>query len=862
MSDPKQPPDSTEWDVIKRRRRHFFGTEDMADWGLALSGGGIRSATFCLGVLQALARAGYASGDAAPSHPATPLLARFDYLSTVSGGGYIGAFLSALFRPRPLADPPTKASAQAAAGAAFATLRCDPPGRLGTAAPDAVDLPTRWLRENGRYLAPTGPGDLVYDIAIALRNLLAVHFVAGITLLALLLTAFTFRYVTLVHAPGAAAWIELLVQPEQPWVHGAIWGSPWFLMALAGWACIAAPLGIAYWLRLENSSYPHLPCAILGLITTGVFAISIYALPPDNGVAWRFGLGAQTALRGFGALLLLSCVAYVLASLARDGNTTRVLRARLTRWLTVTLQVLLGMLLFSVVETCGQTLYLWLQTGESTTVTVTSLFAFLSLAVAAIRQLAPALAQPKEAGLLTRLPLDLILAVVGAVLLLVLLTAWHALATYLFLGKLAFPGEKALPLILLAGKNVVADPLALLEGSGLLWLLCAVLTCACGYFLGFINLSSLQTMYSARLARAYLGASNRKRFANGPANVLPVTEADPGDDFRRDDYYDGVNLGPAHLINVTINATTGADDQLTLRDRQGMPMSIGPRGIMANGKWWTPGVDYDEGGLENLKIGQWIGISGAAFSTGVGRDTSLGKAMVLALANVRLGWWWNSGKKRSMPRLLGRGPAPAARESVLKTPFWRNQTYLMREFRASFMGQDGLHWYLSDGGHFENTAVFELLRRHVAFAVCCDCGADPDYQFKDLANLMRLARIDFGATFTPIKPYEARVFGRHARALRDHVADSTGELSRTCAGGDNKCALLYRVTYEGSPDQTILLVIKPRLIADAPLDLHEYRGANPDFPQQTTMDQFFDDAQWESYRKLGVLIGQRLFPAS
>ena len=48
---------------------------------LCLSGGGIRSACFALGVMQALAR--------------HDLLFRFDYLSTVSGGGYIGGWLSA-----------------------------------------------------------------------------------------------------------------------------------------------------------------------------------------------------------------------------------------------------------------------------------------------------------------------------------------------------------------------------------------------------------------------------------------------------------------------------------------------------------------------------------------------------------------------------------------------------------------------------------------------------------------------------------------------------------------------------------------------------------------------------------------------
>ncbi|HTP85275.1 MAG TPA: patatin-like phospholipase family protein, partial [Alphaproteobacteria bacterium] len=47
--------------------------EDKDLWALCLSGGGIRSATFSLGVLQGLAQKG--------------LLEKFHYLSTVSGGG-------------------------------------------------------------------------------------------------------------------------------------------------------------------------------------------------------------------------------------------------------------------------------------------------------------------------------------------------------------------------------------------------------------------------------------------------------------------------------------------------------------------------------------------------------------------------------------------------------------------------------------------------------------------------------------------------------------------------------------------------------------------------------------------------------
>jgi hypothetical protein len=71
--------------ILARRQYYGLAQNQKHATGLALSGGGIRSATFSLGVLVALARRG--------------LLTQFDYLSTVSGGGYLGSFLSAFLSP-------------------------------------------------------------------------------------------------------------------------------------------------------------------------------------------------------------------------------------------------------------------------------------------------------------------------------------------------------------------------------------------------------------------------------------------------------------------------------------------------------------------------------------------------------------------------------------------------------------------------------------------------------------------------------------------------------------------------------------------------------------------------------------------
>lgn len=57
------------------------------------------------------------------------------------------------------------------------------------------------------------------------------------------------------------------------------------------------------------------------------------------------------------------------------------------------------------------------------------------------------------------------------------------------------------------------------------------------------------------------------------------------------------------------------------------------------------------------------------------------------------------------------------------------------------------------------------------------------------------------------------------------------------------------------------MLLKPGLAGDEPLDVLKSREANPHFPQETTADQFFGEAQWESYRRLGEHIGRKAFPA-
>jgi hypothetical protein len=137
------------------------------------------------------------------------------------------------------------------------------------------------------------------------------------------------------------------------------------------------------------------------------------------------------------------------------------------------------------------------------------------------------------------------------------------------------------------------------------------------------------------------------------------------------------------------------------------------------------------------------------------------------------------------------------------------------------------------------------VRRRVGIILLCDNGCDPTYRFDDLGNLARKIRTDFGAELTPIAP---------DAPLGDHFAASGDFAKRKTRAG--KCALAYWIVYPpsgsaGRRDRSLLNVLKPNMIPEAPLDVVEYRTENEAFPHQSTLDQFFDDAQWESYRKLG-----------
>ncbi|MBP0623648.1 hypothetical protein [Cupriavidus consociatus] len=909
--------------IAHRRRQLGIGPrthEGQRNWALALSGGGIRSATFCLGVMQAMAGTAMpastaaaaantatntASNSEAPPTPAAStaaaaqtvpglasLLARFDYLSTVSGGGYLGAFFVSLFVPGRLRRDtgPVQAAAEA-----YHTLQCEPPGRIHTSASYAAD-PGRgavaWLRENGRYLSPTGAGDNLYAAALVMRNWVAMHFVIGSALLVLL------SMLALLLHGAAGAWygfgryeMDLLHDARQAFNQGecAIWWSPWLWLPLATAVIGAVPPGLAYWLVYPRANDPQAPARFLSPAPLVATLLGLLLLAAAR---WSEWLGANlvpaqlfAALGALTWLGVLSC----LVMLQGEPRTVSGYRVRATRALRTALTLTLWLAALGVADTAARTAYLYAHAahhpwGAALPAGVLGVLVWLVRYGARwLDEGRKGSAETAWRALWARLPVSLLAGTAAAVLALLLFVLWSWLVLWV-----RWDGREPVDW-LVYGTAYTGPALATLTVVAL------VLALVAGRFTGFLNLSTLQPFYAARLTRAYLGASNGERFAAPDPDPVAdrrrrarfsVAEPVPGDQLGLNAYYDPRVLAPLHLINVTLKLTVDPAEQLVQRDRKGKPLCLAPGASVAqpgaattiapdayarftiDGWQCCPDASWPSSGklAQSLTVGDWIAISGAAVSTGLGRATTLGTSLLLGLANLRLGTWWPSYPARYARQGGREGERwrhpERATHPWLAAGMFRTQYYLGCELSARFHGTRRGWQYLADGGHFDSTGVYELLRpgRDVALIVLCDCGGDRDYRFGDLANLIRLARIDHGLeivvdTEAATHPVLSRVFG----VPDDFLPGAAGS-----GPAADKCAVLLNV-YSTDPACAApraqvcrIVLLKPRLVSWAPADVRHYGATHPAFPQEGTIDQFFDEAQWESYRALGHAIGQRV----
>ena len=318
------------------------------------------------------------------------------------------------------------------------------------------------------------------------------------------------------------------------------------------------------------------------------------------------------------------------------------------------------------------------------------------------------------------------------------------------------------------------------------------------------NRISMHHFYRDRLSEAYvikrIGTGDEAKIASNELLTLRDLHSQP-------------NGAPYHLINTTLNVPDSRNRWLRGRGADFFVFSKIYCGAESTGYRRTD--DYERG---KTRLATAMAISGAAASPQMGELSSPILTFILTLLNVRLNRW--------MPN-----PDPSRKAWIKFWPY-----YFVKELLNKGKEDDGL-LNLSDGGHHENLGIYPLIKRRCKVIIASDAGADPNFNFGDLANLIRKVRIDLGVKIK-INLKKLRQ-DKYSKKTANHFAIGTIEYPDGVKG-----ALIY---------------IKSSIIGNEPEDLLAYRRKNPSFPDETTADQFFDEAQFEPYRELGYLTGKQVF---
>ena len=846
--------------------------------GLAFSGGGIRSATFNLGVLQALAD--------------LKLLYRVDYLSTVSGGGYIGGWLAALTKRLK----------------SFAKVQ----ERLRTnrVHQDEDNEPTeiRFLRVFSNYLTPKlgiFSGDTWAIVAIYLRNLLLNLTVVLAVLATLLLALRTLQALCVAIAGSKALEIDKA------------------LIITAG-----ALLLVAFWVIGKNMAYldwqdgkvgPKLTEQGRVLVLVGLPLFLAAAALAAWWHATRFNSLWKAVCVGAAAYGLISLIASLAELLhrrtaAKIANTKEETSQRPITAGTAPRKVALnaGQSLWTLIAAVGAgalagSLYAlvsnklihqgtWEATEALTAGVPLVVGIFLLTGVLQIGLMGTAFPEAKREWWGRLGGWLLLWALIWIVIFWVSLyfpgfiqnntlvkAAWKALAAkYLtpawilttlmgvLAGKSAASGRpgrqtwqdafaKVGPYVFIAGllcwlswgiNRVLGD------NTSPIWRPCAALAVCAGVAVVMawrvdINLFSMHLFYRNRLVRCYLGASNEGRSPNR------FTGFDPNDDIplkelRVDAGYDG----PYPILNASLNLVKGKDlawqerkaESFVMTPRycgydvwleeQDSPMVSGERtrtdevarnseevqnkaqgGPRRYGYCKTEDYAFPSPPWVGPKLGLAMGVSGAAASPNMGFHSSPPVAFLMTVFNVRLGQWLGN------PRHSKTSGRPTPRFGL---------PYLVNELLGG-TDDEARYVYLSDGGHFDNLGLYELVKRRCGLIVVCDAEEDKDYQFAGLGNAIRKCRTDMGI---------------------DIELDVSEVTPKKADGSSRKHCAIGKIHYEyadaNAPMGTIIY-FKASLTGDEPSDVKNYKKTktHASFPHESTIDQWFSESQFESYRELG-----------
>lgn len=878
--------------------------------GLAFSGGGIRSATFNLGVLQALAKRN--------------LLRSLDYISTVSGGGYIGGWLMGWMYHQGIGIREVEKRLSA------------PPNMPG----QAGDLPEiHFLRDYSNYLTPRKGifgGDFLAFLASYLRNTILNQIILVLALLSLLLVPRSILY--LVHLlencedrmrGNSAALLQPYMQSQYfalgfgflfgllavvciglnletvdsrkgkrnywfayPWAVHAFIIVPLILSsALLAYACsqllmqwgivdhpaFRAPLFggalyfgmwmiaclVRYGFRLavghkEKDDGPSIRLVLLTAAGTGaligyLFVPYAYILigdlasggaPHSNWHVMTFGAPAAILM------MLLAGVIHIGLMGRSMIDAHREWWGRLGGWLLLAALLWLSLFLISIYfPPALERLLHWEAARTGRPVTGTGILIWVvSTAYGVFFGKSGETSKLDPDAPLTKRIMALAAKCTPYIFILGLLLSLSLCDAYLasWLRHVS-PSPYAAPSPFAYDIRVP--------------LLCLIFFAASLFVSWRVDINEFSThyLYRNRLVRCYLGATVPGR------NAQPFTGFSEEDNFAlaclqipatSNDEKDG---RPLPILNTSLNVVRG--EELALQARKARSFALTPaysgftRVLTTSRDWdaaYAPTAKLAcklPGFKDGVTLGTAVAISGAAASPNMGFYSDPGLAFLMTLFDVRLGWWIGNpvrdGKENDRPRTglrhllrkLFDNPRDGWEHGSPRVGF----LCLLQELLGT--ASDGSKYiYLSDGGHFENLAIYELVRRRCKLIIAGDASCDSAYAFGDLHNAIERCRTDFGVEIT--------VDGL------DQIAPTPGTVASAVARSESHFAV-GRIRYnpDAPEEDGTIIYLKPALVAGDPEDVLAYDQTDKSFPHDTTANQWFDENHFESYRALGEATG-------
>lgn len=353
--------------------------------------------------------------------------------------------------------------------------------------------------------------------------------------------------------------------------------------------------------------------------------------------------------------------------------------------------------------------------------------------------------------------------------------------------------------------------------------------------LGFFanpNASSFHRFYRKQLSDAFL------QFSGTHQNVL-LKDLSNIKSETNSDY-----LAPYPLINTCLNLQSSSDPNF-----QGTKASdyflLSP--LYSGAKLTGYVKTGDNYGYQTMTLPAAVTISAAAVNPGMGIYSNKILSILTTVLNLRLGYWTTN---------------PSRLKTSFPIVFW--PFYFFYEL-FSRIGTDKTMVNISDGGHIENLAVMELLRRKCRLILAIDAGADPNFTFADLENLSIRARNELGIDIRfredqipeeVMRPHPSHGYSKQRYAIADLY-----QLWDKVQVDGKEVVEHYQNKKVGTLVYIKSTVTAPEGRPDIPKEdflkygTYKYKIYHPLFPHEPTSDQFFDPIQWESYYQLGQYIG-------